>query len=199
MARPGVARQDKTRSILNNKERRHSRKILFGNRFTEEMMKINLGSGDKFYGGYLNIDINPNAPKVDIIADISKSLPFEDESIDAIMASHSIEHISYVIVPDVLRDWHRVLRKGGLIDIKVPDAEYAFREYLKGSWIIDYGFKERNILPMLYGNHGDEWQLHKALFTQDSLEKLMREIGFVEIQRNHQTCYHELWMSGIRK
>jgi predicted SAM-dependent methyltransferase len=164
-------------------------------------MKINLGSGDRFYEGYLNVDINPNAPKVDIIADISKPLPFRDESIDAVMASHSLEHLSYVIVPDVLKDWHRVLKKGGLIDIKVPNAEYAFREYLKGGWIIDYGFKERNILPMIYGNHGDEWQLHKSLFTEESLYKLMSITGFDNIERilNNETPEHELWMRGWKR
>lgn len=162
--------------------------------------KLNLGSGDKFFEGYLNVDLDKNAPQVDVVADISQPLPFTNESIDAIMSSHSLEHISYTIIPDVLKDWHRVLKEGGVIDIKVPDGRFAMEAYIRGTWRIDYGFAERNILPMLYGNHGDIYQLHKALFTYESLWVLMSKIGFKNINRifNTETPAHELWLRGIK-
>ena len=164
------------------------------------MKKLNLGSGNKFFEGYLNVDLDANAPQVDVVADISQTLPFADESIDAIMASHSLEHISYVQTKEVLVDWKRVLKQDGVIDIKVPDGRFAMEAYLKGSWCIDYGFKERNILPMLYGNHGDIYQLHRALFSYQSLWNLLNEIGFKDISRiyDNGTPEHELWMRGFK-
>lgn len=164
------------------------------------MKKLNLGSGNKFFEGYLNVDLDANAPNVDVVADISQPLPFADESIDAIMASHSLEHISYVQTKEVLTDWKRVLKKGGMMDIKVPDCRFAFEAYLKGSWCIDYGFGERNILPMIYGNHGDIYQLHKALFTYESLWVLLNKLDFKDAQRvfNSETPAHELHVRGIK-
>jgi hypothetical protein len=45
-------------------------------------------------------------------------LPFPDESQDAILASHVLEHIANY--QQVLREWHRVLRVGGHLVILVP-------------------------------------------------------------------------------
>ena len=47
-----------------------------------------------------------------------RTLPFADESQDAIYSSHCLEHIPDVI--NALQDWYRVVRQGGHIIIAVP-------------------------------------------------------------------------------
>ncbi len=48
------------------------------------------------------------------------TLPFPDESQDAVFSSHCLEHISNHL--QIIRDWHRVTRRGGHIITVVPHA-----------------------------------------------------------------------------
>lgn len=83
-------------------------------------MKINLGSGNKYKEGWVNIDISKEV-NPDIVLDASKEpLPFEDNSCDEIIAIDFFEHILYPI--PVLNECWRVLKKDGLIMIEVPMA-----------------------------------------------------------------------------
>jgi len=48
-------------------------------------------------------------------------LPFKSQSFDTLVARHNLEH--YVDIIGVLREWHRVLRKGGQLVVVVPDEQ----------------------------------------------------------------------------
>ena len=88
------------------------------------MKYLNLGSGNQTLTGqdgtkYINIDNYPY-PEVDIVRDIEKGLPFDDESIDEIYTSHFLEHINDLNF--VMEECFRVLKKGAEIIIVVPEA-----------------------------------------------------------------------------
>jgi len=68
---------------------------------------------------WINLDMFPN-PGVDVVHDLENPLPFEDESIDAILASHVLEHIKNWT--GLMKECHRVLRPRGVLHIKVPEA-----------------------------------------------------------------------------
>ncbi len=55
--------------------------------------------------------------KVDIVASGDK-LPVKDESVDFVISSHMIEHIFNPL--GALREWHRVIKKGGYIFTIAP-------------------------------------------------------------------------------
>lgn len=58
-------------------------------------------------------------PGVDIIHDIEKlPLPFPDEEFDEILAQDVLEHMTDYV--PVLRDLHRILKKGSALTIRVP-------------------------------------------------------------------------------
>ena len=60
--------------------------------------------------------------KAQIVADIFRPLPmFEDNSVDAIIARHVLEHTIDVIT--VLREWRRILKPGGRLIIASPNEE----------------------------------------------------------------------------
>src|SRR6185437_6608660 len=48
-------------------------------------------------------------------------LPYGDETVDEIRASHCLEHFPHGQVAAVLKDWVRALKKGGRLRIAVPD------------------------------------------------------------------------------
>ena len=59
---------------------------------------------------------------VDYVGDVSKRLPFADNEFDVVYASHVLEHIAWYDVQRVLKDWVRVVKPGGSLEIWVPDG-----------------------------------------------------------------------------
>ncbi len=79
--------------------------------------KLNIGCGRDYKFGYINIDIDPSV-KPDIVRDIEKGLPFDDNSVDEIYCSHTLEHIHDLLF--VLREFYRVCKNKAKITIIVP-------------------------------------------------------------------------------
>jgi ubiquinone/menaquinone biosynthesis C-methylase UbiE len=82
-------------------------------------MKLDLGCGSSCSKDYVGVDIRP-FPGVEVVTDLSKRWPFDDNSIEAIKASHIVEHL-----PDPLftmSEAYRVLKPGCLIEIDVPSS-----------------------------------------------------------------------------
>lgn len=86
-----------------------------------ESLKLNLGCGRKILPGYVNVDFQNKWAKVkpDLECDIRR-LPYGDDSVDEVMAIHVIEHFYLWEVPDILEEWHRVLKPGGNIVLECP-------------------------------------------------------------------------------
>lgn len=91
---------------------------------------IELGCGDvKTVNDAIGIDIIPKGELIpytndkysiaDINADVSQDLPFEDESVGTVIARHVLEHC--LDVPNVLREWSRVIQDGGRLIIACPN------------------------------------------------------------------------------
>lgn len=59
----------------------------------------------------------------------SGPLPFDDETFDACMCSHVIEHFDAPTAVFVMRECRRVLKPGGVLLVSVPDASYFRRVY----------------------------------------------------------------------
>lgn len=62
----------------------------------------------------------------DAIADITH-LPDADETADAVIAVHVIEHFYKWEVQGVLTEWRRVLKPGGKLILELPSMEKVFR------------------------------------------------------------------------
>jgi predicted SAM-dependent methyltransferase len=91
---------------------------------------LNIGCGARFHADWINLDLVPNDPAV-VACDIMKGLPYGSNEFDAVYHSHMLEHIDRNQAPLFLRECHRVLKKGGIIRVVVPDLERIAREYLK--------------------------------------------------------------------
>jgi SAM-dependent methyltransferase len=79
--------------------------------------KLNLGCGTDIRRGWVNLD-KVSLPGVDIAHDLeSLPLPFPDESFEHVFAKDVLEHVNYV---DLIRDIHRILRPGGILEVQVP-------------------------------------------------------------------------------
>jgi SAM-dependent methyltransferase len=85
---------------------------------TEEKKKINLGCSYTKLDGYINIDRNPLC-EPDIVRDIERGLPFDDCSIDEVMANDYLEHtVDFIFV---MNEIARVLKVGGKLKARFPN------------------------------------------------------------------------------
>lgn len=62
--------------------------------------------------------------------DIVKGLPIPDESCEGVYASHVLEHLALEDFHKALKNTYRILRKGGIFRLVVPDLESSAREYI---------------------------------------------------------------------
>lgn len=82
-------------------------------------MKINLGCGKIHKNGYVNVDwIEP----ADEVYDVTEGMPYDDGSVDLIEADNLFEHFDNDEFKEVMNECWRVLKQGGYLWIKSPDA-----------------------------------------------------------------------------
>jgi ubiquinone/menaquinone biosynthesis C-methylase UbiE len=144
-------------------------------------IKLNLGCGLDKRDGYINIDIREEV-KPDLVIDLEKELlkRFNDESIEEIIAKDFIEHLSWRVVEDFLKDCYRVLKKGGRMYIQTPDLEAISKKIILNP-NFKYGELEgyKAISYWVYGSGDYENpSFHKAGFTIPTLKELLEKIGF---------------------
>lgn len=122
-------------------------------------MKIDIGCGNKVLDGFERWDIK----------DGRKAYPIElpDNSVEEIHASHILEHFPHRSTLSVLKEWVRVLKPGGLIQIAVPDFNKIIEVY-KTEQASKYPIE-----GYILGGQTDDNDFHYALFTIDKLKKLM--------------------------
>jgi predicted SAM-dependent methyltransferase len=84
-------------------------------------MKLNIGCGFLKMDGYVNID-NQSLCKPDILADLSKTWPWEDDTVDEIYAHHVMEHMGETFNDFlfIIKEMYRVSKDGAEWKIIVP-------------------------------------------------------------------------------
>jgi predicted SAM-dependent methyltransferase len=136
-------------------------------------MRLNIGAGDKVLEGWLSVGL---AEHHDIRTDI-RALPLPDDSVDAALAVHVVEHIQRWEVPAMLRDWYRVLKPGAVLVIEQPELLRCCRAVLADA-------EPRNGIWGLYGDPGyrDPLMTHKWAWTVRELCQELRAAGFRKLR-----------------
>lgn len=80
-------------------------------------VKVELGCGTTKNEGYIGIDRFPLLG-VDIVADLDKGIPLEDNSVDIIFCSHSLEHFDNL--SNIVNEIYRVCKHKAIVNILVP-------------------------------------------------------------------------------
>jgi SAM-dependent methyltransferase len=172
--------------------------------------KLNLGCGLAVAPGWVNIDGSPNAliaglpsffhrlayrltganryytqaeycrllgGHVFVHHDLAYGIPLRNAVVDYIFSSHFLEHLFRREAERLLRECYRVLRPGGIVRIAVPDLEYALSLYAQGD-------KQRMLLNYFFVEDLEShYARHKYMYDCPMLEKMLKDIGFVEVSR----------------
>lgn len=141
--------------------------------------KLHLGCGKRYLEGYIHLDL-ANHEHIDHHHDI-KTLPmFDDNSIDLIYASHTLEYFDRVEVLTVLKEWRRVIKRGGVLRLAVPDFESMSNVYIRS-----------NNLDLIIGPMYGRWQVpggdqvfyHRTVYDFASLKNVLESARFSDIKR----------------
>jgi len=162
-------------------------------------MKLNLGCGKDVREGYENIDLNSNDSRV-TKANICKLEQYKDDSIEEILLFSVLEHLQNKDLRLALKEWNRVLKIGGTLNIQIPNVIGAVKAFLENR-LDTTGFArhyknwspEEVLFQMLYGRAdilGDNDPIecqHMTGFNYNRLDRFLSECGFKIIKANDTT------------
>ncbi len=84
-------------------------------------MKLHLGCGKNIKEGWVNMDVVNYGQEV--VRDIRRGIPFNNETFDEIYAQHFIEHVpSGDDTIFLINELYRVLKPGGILKFEVPHS-----------------------------------------------------------------------------
>ena len=113
----------------------------------------------------------------DILDDAVRLKGVRDGCADGIYSAHMVEHIPPSQTAGMFRSWYRVLKPGGRLEIRCPDVEWAWREFLAGrlpSVILD---------EVITGISDGPYQVHQNAYWHEKLTQALKDAGFADASR----------------
>jgi len=153
-----------------------------------ELVKLNLGCGDKILNGYINVDVAQERAgrQPDIVCDIRSLSVFPDNYSDEILSVHVVEHFWRWEVEQVLKEWIRVLKPGGKLILECPNLQSACEEFLKNPDMGALpGTEGQKTMWVFYGDPrwADPLMVHRWGYTPKSLGQLLKNCGLTNVQQ----------------
>jgi predicted SAM-dependent methyltransferase len=130
---------------------------------------LNLGGGSVLHERWLTADIDPRS---DVWTDITRSLPFPNDSIDIVYLEEVIEHIGRDQGDTLLRECHRILKPGGSLRLTTPSLDYFIALPLDETASV----LEINRIFLLHG--------HRHIYSRAEMRNLLAEAGFNQINES---------------
>jgi SAM-dependent methyltransferase len=150
------------------------------------MKLLNAGCGTHYAHGWVNTDIWENEEtRPDVLVQPGKPYPFEDDSFDAVMLSHVLEHIKWNEVPDFVNEIRRVAKPEASILIICPDVHKTIKLWHSGRlpWeLVESVMEHAEVAPddksiKWWDGAAHQWNAHEK-----RVENLLRQIGFLKIE-----------------
>lgn len=143
---------------------------------TEKQVYLHLGCGNNSLENWFNMDL-PNF-------DITKPLPFPDNSVDALYLEHVIEHILPSDAYDFFLEAKRILKHQGVLRLAFPDllriAKKTTPEYV--NFLHNCGWGDgtagSEIRSIVVNHH------HKAIWTAETMMVVLESAGFKTAEKN---------------
>ena len=168
--------------------------------------KLHLGCFDQVYYGWVNTDVTPHIfmsriPGLPLILfkigflsrqrykqykqgifhsirylNVTKRFPYDDATFDYVFSSHLLEHLYYYQAIFCLSETFRVLKKGGVVRIGVPDLDKIVQNY-------DSKYPENFLEAIFESKQKYNKNKHHWYYNETSLTKLLEKTGFSKTYR----------------
>lgn len=173
------------------------------------MRYLEIGPGNKPIEGFetFNLDetLRTDGSSSTHTGDARKMNMFLNETFDIVYASHIIEHVQWYEVEDTIKEWARILKSGGSLEVwtvdsykiakalveyeetgawKGPNIEKEWKTQPVATYIDGDPYKWASGRIMSYPRTGDyDANLHRSVLTPKYLEKCFKKAGLVNIRR----------------
>ena len=154
-----------------------------------------LGCGNHRMEKFTHVDLNIGKNKSgypDIFCDISNHIPLPNNHAELVFSRGTMEHLKYSELINCFLENYRILKKGGVVRMLVPDFDIMIKKYLNKKcetqqedemkrWDLYErmpvnGVAETFVNSVLYHDH---YYLHNF----DTLSKALKKCGFVNIRK----------------
>ena len=146
-------------------------------------LKIEFGSGGpSARDGYLSCDVR-DLDGVDYVCEAIDIVNHVNEnSVDEIYSRHFFEHLTFYDGVRLVSSWIKILKKGGIMEMILPDIDYHARQW------IEHGGDNSHARAGFWGwqrrvETGAIWDIHKSGYNFKTLNKLLWNAGFNNIKR----------------
>lgn len=149
----------------------------------------------------LRLDIDP-ANEPDIVGSMLDMAAVADGSVDAIYSAHNIEHVYAHEVPQVLKEFLRVLKPDGFLVVTCPDLQTVCQLVAEDK-LGDAAYTSQagpiTPLDILYGHGaalaaGHLYMAHKCGFTLKTLTQALHAAGFATSAGKRRLRGLDLWV-----
>jgi ubiquinone/menaquinone biosynthesis C-methylase UbiE len=157
-------------------------------RVNQNLVRLNLGCGDKILDGYINVDvvIERAGGTPDVNCDVRDLHVFNANYADEVLAVHVVEHFWRWEVVDVLQEWVRVLKPGGSMILECPNLLSACQAVVNDPQnAVLPGPEGQRSMWVLYGDPRwkDPLMVHRWGYTPQSLAMIMHEAGLTNLRQ----------------
>jgi ubiquinone/menaquinone biosynthesis C-methylase UbiE len=158
--------------------------------------RLEIGPGPERLPGYETLNAL-RTPFTDHVGDARRP-PFQNETFDEVYSSHCIEHIEWFEIEATIKEWVRILKPGGVLEIHTVNAAPIMRAMLeweetghtdrkpgawKREWHKDHPFVAGAGRILCYSKKGDQGvNMHRAILTPRYLRECFEKAGLVEIE-----------------
>lgn len=170
------------------------------------MRCLEIGPGKKSIPGFETLNLSKEERtegKNSTHVGDARNLPFESNTFDIVYSSHCIEHIPWMQVENTIKEWARVVKKGGTLEIWTVNGyaitkalvEYEETGKWKGPPITEWNNKK--ILELLnndpykwasgrlfsYARNGEyDSNLHRSMLTPKYLKQCFADAGLTQVR-----------------
>ena len=153
----------------------------------------------------IRLDIDP-ANEPDIVGSMLEMAAVADASVDAIYSAHNIEHVYAHEVPQVLKEFLRVLKPDGFLVVTCPDLQTVCQLVAEDK-LGDAAYTSQagpiTPLDILYGHGaalaaGHHYMAHKCGFTLKTLTQALQTAGFQTVAGKRRLRGLDLWVVACK-
>lgn len=145
-------------------------------------VRVNLGCGDRYADGWVNVDRVECPHRKDAVVDLTQTLPLdwwqENGVVEYAYAGHVLEHLTIDQCCDVLDRLWLCMIPGGQVMVVGPDVDVAERMIVDGTFDHSYGHTLDTIR-----NGGGRWpgDEHRWWCTAERVAAMLRDTGWSDV------------------
>ncbi len=150
------------------------------------MSVLEIGSGDApEVDGSTRLDVRSMAG-IDLVQPATDLSNLDDDTFDRVIARDVIEHLGWRDVPVALREWMRVVRPGGVLEVETPNALELAQQIVSPE---DPELPRHRNEPdwerfarTAYGHQDYPENWHGCYFTRSWLAELLTQAGAASVE-----------------